>query len=543
MNHRPKTRGDRRVIYVSDPSLIASRYLPDPVSERDLREWIDDVASAGVDLFIQEVFTQGWTTYWRTEEFDFDARLQHRRFLPMLDAGIQPIEVLMSQCRSHGMEVMAGFRMNDNHTDSVRQGVGDGASFIVENPHLRLKDPPAGEAFQRGGLASHPLDYSFEEVRAFVLNVMTTFVKLFPVDGLEMCFRDNRYFPTGEAIERRHLMTDLVKQIRMMLDSTSFANGKRRLLSCRVPSTVEECKNIGLDVGSWVKEGLVDYVSPQDTMYAEANIPYDEWRELTEGTNCRLYPALMNWVSGPSRVRTNAQPISQDIKRALVTSMYAQGADGICLYNHFLIMRWNGGNEGDWTYRGVGAYSPFYPMALHDIHDLRAPQLALRGRRHYVFDPTLGDSTSFGLERSHTGKIKAQRAVLSRPDGCDNYIFRLYEDLDDASASCLIFRAFFLTTEDLIHVTINDKPVPARGLRRRNDEIRNELLPLSVLPGATPGSTQYDSRPFVTYWFPLTAELCIRGENRLGLQLVSAGKGQDVLIEEVDVFIVPKFIE
>ena len=100
MNHRPKTRGDRRVIYVSDPSLIASRYLPDPVSERDLREWIDDVASAGVDLFIQEVFTQGWTTYWRTEEFDFDARLQHRRFLPMLDAGIQPIEVLMSQCLS-----------------------------------------------------------------------------------------------------------------------------------------------------------------------------------------------------------------------------------------------------------------------------------------------------------------------------------------------------------------------------------------------------------------------------------------------------------
>jgi hypothetical protein len=78
-----KTR-ERRLIYVSDPSLIASRYLPDPVKEEDLRNWIDDVSASRVDTFIQEVFTQGWTTYWRADGFDYDARHQHRSFLPLL---------------------------------------------------------------------------------------------------------------------------------------------------------------------------------------------------------------------------------------------------------------------------------------------------------------------------------------------------------------------------------------------------------------------------------------------------------------------------
>ena len=131
------------VIYVSDPSSIASRYLPDPVTEASLREWIDDVAAAGIDVFIQEAYTQGWTTYWRTDGFDYDARPQHRRFLPLLDDGRQPLGILQDQCRRRGVRFGAGIRMNDNHgAVSTAQGVGAGAGFIVDNAHLQLQEAP-----------------------------------------------------------------------------------------------------------------------------------------------------------------------------------------------------------------------------------------------------------------------------------------------------------------------------------------------------------------------------------------------------------------
>ena len=40
----PSPRGRRRVIYASDTCSIALNYLPDPVSEADLRSWVDDLA-------------------------------------------------------------------------------------------------------------------------------------------------------------------------------------------------------------------------------------------------------------------------------------------------------------------------------------------------------------------------------------------------------------------------------------------------------------------------------------------------------------------
>ena len=32
---------------------------------------------------------------------------------------------------------------------------------------------------------------------------------------------------------------------------------------------------MGLDVPAWITEGLIDYVSPADTMYCEPNVPLE----------------------------------------------------------------------------------------------------------------------------------------------------------------------------------------------------------------------------------------------------------------------------
>ena len=52
-------RGDRRIIYVSDPDSIIRSYLPEIPTEENLRDWVDDLAEAKVDTFIQEAYSQG----------------------------------------------------------------------------------------------------------------------------------------------------------------------------------------------------------------------------------------------------------------------------------------------------------------------------------------------------------------------------------------------------------------------------------------------------------------------------------------------------
>ena len=174
-------RGSERILYVSDPSSIARKLLPDPVREEDLRNWVDMVAASGVDLFGQEVFSMGWTPYWRSATYEYDQRPQHRRFLPLIEAGLEPLEILIDQTHRRGMRFVAGIRVNDNHAHQAReQGVGI-AEFIDANPQLQLRDFPEGEYYK----LSDPLDFSFEEVREFTLGVSRELAARFDIDGID----------------------------------------------------------------------------------------------------------------------------------------------------------------------------------------------------------------------------------------------------------------------------------------------------------------------------------------------------------------------
>ena len=537
----PQPRGSRRIVYVSDPSSVASRYLPDPVREEDLRNWIDAVAAAGIDTFVQEVYTQGWSVYWRGEDFEYDARPQHRRFLPLLDSGVQPFEILVDQCHRRGIECLAGFRVNDNHgAVSIAQGVGAGAGFIVDNPRLQLTEhPPEGEHYRE----TTPLDFTHEEVRGFILSVVTEVASRFAVDGVELCYRDHRYFPPDTGNDRRGLMTGMLQGIRAVLDEPSPHTGKPRVLGARVFSTPAECLHLGLDIEKWIREGTVDYISPQDPMYADFNLPFEEFAGLTRSSRCMLYPAILPWTSFAARKRLDQEPISPDTRRALARNMYGAGADGISLYNHF-----------EYLHGGGGAHPPFYPFALFDACDLK-PERVLQGRRHYIFDATWGGYRGFGLDRTSSGAVKAQRVVLRRDavPSAGTYRFAVREDPGQARAAMLLFRGARMTLRDRLKVALNGTPIPAADLRIRDDERRVDLrgrldeerIAADMRAGysreVAEGFQPRPDPPFATCWFGLTAPPAVRGWNELRVELAGGDPeaAEAIVIEEVEVFVVP----
>ncbi len=540
-----KPRGTRRIIYVSDPSSVAWRYLPDPVREEDLTAWIDAIAAAEIDTFVQEVYSQGWSTYWRGDRLEYDARPQHRRFLPLLDAGVQPVEVLLDRCHHHGIEFFAGFRVNDNHgAVSIAQGVGAGAGFIVDNPQFQIAQcPDEGYHYRE----SAPLDFTHEEVRDFIVSAVEEVVGRFAVDGIELCYRDQRYFPPDTGAERRDLMTSMVGQIRAVLNQPSPRTGKPRIFGAHVFSSLEECRDMGLDVEKWIGEATVDYLAPADIMHADFSVAYEEFTALTRSTDCMLYPSIFPWTSVGARRRLKQEPISSDNRRALAQNIYGAGADGISLYNHFEYM--HGGL--DWG----NAHPPFYPFALFDACELR-PERVLSGRRHYIFDATWGGSMGFGPDRTSTGAVKAQRVILERTSlpSSGSYRFVVREHLNEAKAAMLLFRGFHMTLNDQLRVAVNGTPVDPADLRIRDNEVRVDFRqPLDeeqVERQMQEGHSREQAEsyqpapdpPFVTAWFALGAPPAVYGWNELELELVAADPDADgeIIIEEVEVFVIPR---
>ena len=549
-SYRP--RGKRRVIYVSDPSSIARRYLPDPTGEDALRSWIDDVGDAGVDTFIQEAYTQGWTTYWRSDRFEYDARPQHRRFLPLLDRGIQPLEILLEQCRQRGVEFLAGIRINDNHGHvSVQQGVGAGSSFVLDHPQWHLKQPHPGDYYKM----TDAMDFSIQEVRDHVYSVIEELVNRFEVDGIELCFRDQQYFPHDKGPQCQPLMTELIQRVRKLLKRVGRGRGKRLVLGARVYQTLEECRDQGLDVPEWIHSRLIDYVAPADTMYSDINAPYETFAQFGRASRCMVYPTILPWSSIRMERRAARMPLTLDQQRALARNYFGSGADGVCFYNHF--------NTLDWA--------PFYPMQMSDFDAVRSPARAAQGRRHYVFEPIWGGCDGFGLDLACTGTIKADRIVLRRGDAnaSGRYRFRVCENLANERPAMLLFRAGHATPNDRLAIRINGTDVPSRAVRRRDDEMRVIMDPLvtatdrsvmamnsgGIKAGSGDGDVMHEAelakeghpiiqpdieRANMTYWFGLHSPPAVYGDNWLEVTLDASDPqaSGDIVIDEIEVFVV-----
>ena len=100
-------RGTRRVIYTSDLSNTTSQ-MSEPAKPQELREIVQNYAQQGsIDTLVQEIWHQGWSTFWRTDQCPYDSRFQHQRLVPMMDAGTMPVEIYIDQCHQENMEFIA----------------------------------------------------------------------------------------------------------------------------------------------------------------------------------------------------------------------------------------------------------------------------------------------------------------------------------------------------------------------------------------------------------------------------------------------------
>ena len=504
-----RPRGKRRLLYTSDPSNIAFKQVgrnvihhptleqakADPARPEDLVQWIDRLAHNRVDAYAQCVFSQGWTLYFRSDRFEYDARPQHQRFVPMMDAGVTPLEVLIAQSHERGMEFLAKFRMNDLH------GHGNqGARFILDNPQWQLKEFPGG------------LDYSFEPVRDYVFSFAQEVVERFDVDGLLFHFmRWGHCFPRGSGRQRQPVMTQLLRRVRQMLAAQSRQKGKVLTFGVMVPQTLDECHDLGYDVPTWIQEGLIDMVCPCDRTVSDFNAPYEQFAALTRNSPCYLYPTMIPLLCR----HDSATLLRPENYRALAQNFYGAGADGVTIFN----FPYHWGRLG-----GVARYpGPVegYPMALSYLREVRDLNEMGKKLRHYRFHPLHGGPAP-------TGAIKDDKIVLERRAGAGgSYRIRLCERFAADMDVSVTLSAHHLVPEDEIAVRLNGTEV--HGVHRtfhpdgRLEKFGRPLPPFSsILFSPEPGTLQgWDNDVFVQM-----------------IQPASGAEG-DVIIDEVEVVVIP----
>ena len=263
------------------------------------------------------------------------------------DQGVDPFAVAIDHAHEIGLELHAGYRVAGFHQPPPLPSRTDDTGFYRRHPELRGID--------RNGDPTPRIAYTYPETREFVVSVLREMAG-YPINGI--CLMYNRRLPLVEyeppLVEgfkteygedprrldekdprwlayRTRILTQFMREVREAMDAAAREQGRSKPIevSAIVMGLDEENLFNGIDVRTWVNEGLVDTLIPYSShpnwgSNAESwteprDIAY--WVGLTAGTSCRLAPNIM------------PRHLSSEAYRRRAASLYDAGVENLYFWD------------------------------------------------------------------------------------------------------------------------------------------------------------------------------------------------------------------
>ncbi len=517
-------------------------YFAPPGKAQDwIRSWYRRAFAAGVMVFVADVATPDMVVtkdtptgeIWggRSEEGQAEEKLEERyRIIKELARqGTDVLHLLSEEGRRAKALVLAGMRMGDAHHGTQWQPHWQDSGF----PEFALENPQWCNTWP-DGTRDVTLNYAVPEVQTHRLQILRELATNYDIDGVELDWmRHCRYFPSGRQREHLKDMTQFIGQVRAMLDEVARKKGVARMvLGHRVPTTLEEGLNIGLDVKTWARSGFADYVVPMDFQHVDPNVRTDEFVAALKDTPCRVYPSFGNTpysnaeVYGegtPESPRRRSRVSTLEQYRALAANWFAWGAHGGASYN---IIAWPQERQ---------------EFATEAIPILSGARKAMMGPRHYLFLPTWKDGGGI------LGRFNAQSLSFHEGSagGRQVFRFRMADGKDGRKLrGWLRLRVFDASPGDVFALDVNGIPVP-------NGRVRVEHFPdgerskQPVRPFKTSGNFGIPEDGTFDWPGNLRLEIALehcppfRGDNEIGVTLVkkTPANAKSRVMEAVEVMV------
>ncbi|MBT3379948.1 MAG: hypothetical protein HN742_03055 [Lentisphaerae bacterium] len=305
--------------------FLDTRTTPLPGTQVDTLSYC--TISSGFSLFTHN------TKVGEVLDHDLGLLKGRRNLTPDLIAqGTDTLQVVTDYCHKNNLECFWSMRMNDTHDGAHRP---DKPHPLL--PRLKVDHPK----YLNGALDDRPrygswtsVNYALPVIRDLAFQFVEEVCRNYDVDGIELdFFRHMSYLKSvargGEASGReRRLMTKLMRRIRAMTEEVGMKRGRPILIAARVPDSAGYARLTGLDIETWMQEGLVDIMIGSG--YFKLN-PWAEWVALGKPYGIPMYAGLSE-----SRVRGTSKRFSRhsaESYRARTLRAWNAGLDGIYIFN------------------------------------------------------------------------------------------------------------------------------------------------------------------------------------------------------------------
>ena len=334
------------LLFNSDGGSGALYAFEPPISSEQLCRVVNSLEGTQVDTFIQCVSDGSFVAYGTqvgeiygknmTEFENENFRRWSQNILGLLDAGKDPLDIWSARTHGLGMQFWAGLRMNDIHKDWVDRWPSLRTQWELERPHVAIgKDMP--DRYKNrypDNSFTWAFDFTQQEVRDLKFGLIEEICLNYDVDGFEMDFLSHpMYFRRNEEITGMPLLTGFVRRIRDRMDEIGRQKGRKLTLCARVLPSIALCEEIGLDVRTWIEEGLVDILAPSTRGYLDVSADIRNFVSLAEGSTCIIAGGITDlWVRHYEG--RNPPRASIEMMRAAAASLWHQGVSRIHVFNY-----------------------------------------------------------------------------------------------------------------------------------------------------------------------------------------------------------------
>ena len=452
---------DQQALFVPAFVIAEKQKLNGQQLERLIQETVDVHAEAEVDIVSLCFFARYSTGIPRcgsAETWKPSPKFYPRPAKDYIYNGLEKLrdrdrmQIVVDQCHKRGIKCLANLRMNDRHlvTDYV-------AELYRQHPEWELKSPIGAFLDRKGAL-----NFKYKGVRDQLLAFTAELLERYDVDGLELDYmRMCHMFEPTEAREHAHLLTEMMRSMRTQLAAAARRRNRNNLvLGVRVPSTLEECVALGYEVKTWIREGLVDYITPTDFWSTDFVARTEEFVALTKQTSCKVYPSISPVSSFPTPADKYLTP--EQFKGA-ANNFYAFGADGISAYNYF----WTWAYSHKDVVAGPGNVWP--TRSMERLKQLKNPDSCRVGPRQYLaYTLWTGKNQPLWHNQSPTGVVRKDKIVLTsdRQKMISTVRLRVAEQPTDRMDISLDMIVTGMAAEDNLSLLFNNHAIPESQLKK-----------------------------------------------------------------------------
>lgn len=236
----------------------------------------------------------------------------------------EPLSKRIQIAREYGLEVLLNYRINDVHWGGPKPVRPELQSeFSLAHPEYKVN--LQGKAWKDGAL-----NFAIPEVQEYLLPFYEEGLNRFDNDGILIdMMRNPTFFPPGTGWENRDHLTEFIRKVRRLVDNSKFArDGKTMTLGMRVPPTIAYCEEVGMDVRTWAREGLVDFFAVSTFMKQDPNLQVDAFRRSLGKTGTQIYATFQRRNYGFGHSASFGQ------YRGMAANMWGhEKAEGFLLFN------------------------------------------------------------------------------------------------------------------------------------------------------------------------------------------------------------------